>query len=102
MLTIILVLLIILFFLGYNPLLLPNMNLFVLAGRSIGLYDLLTFLVILWLIGMLPWPFRGIATVFLVLWILSFLGFIAIAGFSQLLMVALIIGLVVYLFRWAA
>lgn len=50
---------------------------------------------------MLPSPFREIATVILVLWLLSLFGIIAIAGFSQILIIALIVGIGIYLIRGA-
>lgn len=75
-----------------------DITLFELLGRVITLYDVLIFALMVWLIELLPNPFRALASVVLVLWLLSFFGIIAIAGFSQIVVLALIIGLVVYLF----
>lgn len=74
---------------------LPNYSLFAVNGQSITLLNVLVFILILWAIGILPSPFREIAGVLFVLWILSILGFIAIAGLSNLLVIAIIVGIVV-------
>jgi hypothetical protein len=100
MLEIILVLLVILWFLGYIHLgiNIPDIRLLVINGHAITLVNLLIFLLILWAIGILPSPFRQIAGVLVVLWVLSILGFIAIAGLSNLLVIAIIVGIVASLF----
>jgi hypothetical protein len=77
------------------------MPLFQTGGNTITINDVLVFFVILWLIGILPYPFRQIASVLLLLWILSALGVIAIAGFSTIVMVALIFGLIAFIARMA-
>ncbi len=100
MLTLLLAVLIILWLLGYlNLPVFPitDMVLFNLFGKAISLYDILIFGVILWLIGILPSPFREIAGVLLIIWLLAFFGIIAVAGFSNIVIIALIIGLVLYL-----
>jgi hypothetical protein len=101
MILAILIFLILLWVLGYvdSPAIsLHNIALYDLLGKTITLYDVLIFAVMAWLINLLPWPFRGLASVILVLWLLAFFGIIAIAGFSQIIILALIVGLVVYLF----
>lgn len=70
-----------------------------LNGRDISIKDVLLFLLILWLIGMLQTPFREIVAVLFVLWILSTLGIIAIAGISNLLVLAVVLGAVVFIFK---
>lgn len=102
MLAIVLVFLILLFILGYIDI--PNLplrdiTLFDLVGRAITLYDLILFLIILWVIELLPWPFRGIAMVLLVLWLLSFFGIIVISGFSNIVVLVLIVGIIAYIIR---
>ncbi len=76
-----------------------NIKLFDLFGKSISVLDLLIFGAIIWLIGILPTPFRQIAGVIALLWILSFFGFIAIAGLSNILVLVLIIGLVLHVLK---
>ena len=71
-----------------------NVQLFELFGRSISILDLLIFGAIIWAIGILPSPFRQIAAVIALIWLLSFFGFIAVAGLSNILVLILIIGLV--------
>lgn len=97
MLLALLVILFILWLLGYGPLQVLSVKLFNFNGRIINLWDVLIFLVVIYLIDSLPRPFREIAAVLLVVWFLSTLGFIAIAGLSNLLMISLIIGLVLYI-----
>ena len=99
--AVVLIFLLLLIILGYiqiPPVAIRDLNLFQLFGRTISLYDLLAFLLILWVIELLPWPFRGLASVVLLLWLLSFFGIITIVGFGDILLIALIIGLVVYIF----
>mgnify|MGYP001600107612 CR=1 len=70
--------------------------LFNLGSHLITVYDLLIFIILLFLLGLLPSPFKQIAGVFLILWLLSFLGIIAIAFSSNLIVLAIIAGLVLY------
>ena len=100
MLVILIALLGVLWFFGYIHLsifTIPDITLFAINGQPITLWNLLIFLVIAAIIGALPNPFRAIAGVFLVLWVLSILGILAFAGMSSMLVVALIVGLVAYL-----
>lgn len=102
MIEIVLIFLILLFILGYIDI--PNLplrdiSLFNLFGQTITLYDLLIFALILWVIELLPWPFRGIAMALLVLWLLSFFGIIVIAGFSNIVVLGVIVGIIAYIVR---
>lgn len=97
MLEIILVVLIILFLTGniqITGLNIPNIVLFSFNGQAITLINLLIFFIILWAMGILPSPIREIAAVLFMLWLLSIFGFLAIAGLSNLLVIAIIIGIV--------
>lgn len=103
MLTALLVILIILWFLGYISVGVPGLEffdvaLFTINNQTISLWDLLIFLVIVSLVGILPTPLRQIVGVILILWILSTLGILAIGGLSSILVIAIIIGLIVSLF----
>lgn len=100
MLSALIVLLVILWFLGYVQLpgdLFPNIILFSINGQSITLWSLLIFFLILWAIGILPSPLRQIVFVIFILWVLSTLGILAIAGLSSILVIAVIVGLIVSL-----
>ncbi len=102
MIITILVILIILWFLGYAPITglnLPDITFFEINGYPITLWNLLTLAVIGWAISILPRPFREIASVILVLWVLSVIGILAVPGLSSILVIAIIIGLVISLFR---
>lgn len=77
----------------------PNYILFYIHGQPVTIISLLIFVVILWAIGILPSPFREIAGVLFVLWLLSLFGFIAIAGLSNLIVIAIIVGIVFSILR---
>jgi hypothetical protein len=101
MLVAILVLLVVLWFLGYvnvPSLTVPDIQLFVINGHTVTLVEGLIFLVLLAAAGMLPTPLRQIAFVALVLWVLATLGILAITGLSSILVIAVIVGLIVSLF----
>jgi hypothetical protein len=86
-------------FLNIPSLPFQNMVLFRLFGHSITLWELLMFVVILWAMESLPSPLRQIAFVLILLWVLSILGIIAITGLSNLIIGALIIGIVLAIFQ---
>lgn len=97
----VIIILLILYFFGYIQipgLSIPNPLLFSFNGHDITLTTLLIFLVILWAIGVLPSPLRQIAMVLVVLWLLSIVGIIAIAGLSHVFIAAILIGLIISLF----
>lgn len=97
MLALILIILILLWFLGYGPLEAFYVPLFTIGGNTISLWDILIFGVILWLISLLPRPINVIAGVLLALWLLSLLGILSFAGLSNMLVIAVIVGLLLYL-----
>jgi hypothetical protein len=104
MLVGLLIVLIILWFLGYihiQGLNIPDITLFSINNHPITLVNLLILLVIGVIIGVLPNPFRAIASVFLVLWILSVLGILAFTGLSSILVISIIAGLILYLLNGA-
>lgn len=103
MLELLIITLILLWFLGYvrfEGITIPDWVLFSVNGHPITLWNILTVTVIAWVIGILPSPFREIASVILVLWILAVLGFISITGLPSILIITIILGLVLYLFTW--
>lgn len=93
----ILILLFILWLFGYGPLQVLHLNLFNINGHVVSIWDLLIFLVLIWLIDLLPSPFRQIAVVLFLIWVVASLGFIAIPALSSLLIVSIIIGLLLYI-----
>lgn len=100
MLAVIVLSLLVLWFLGYvriDGLIVPDITLFQLNSRPVSLWDLLILALVVSLIGILPSPFRQIAMVVLALWILATLGIIAIAGLPSLLIIATIVGLIIYI-----
>jgi hypothetical protein len=102
MIEMILILLVVLWLLGFISI--PgldsiNFPLFVINGETISLFDLLIFLLVVWAIGILPSPFREIASVLLILWVLAVLNILAFAGLSSLILIAIIVGLIASLFN---
>ena len=102
MLALVLAILIVLWFLGIvqiNSFTIPHIKLFALNGHTITLVNVLIFFAILWLTELLPSPFRQVAFALLILYALSLFGFIVIAGFSNLVIVAVIVGVILALFQ---
>jgi len=101
MLAAVLILLVVLWFLGYVHVpnfSVPDIPLFAVNGHVVTLVEGLIFLVFAAAAGMLPTPIRQIAVVALILWVLSTLGIIAITGLSSILVIAVIVGLLAALF----
>lgn len=100
MLSTIILILIVLWFLGYAPISgisIPNFTIFTINNHSIGLWEILILAVIVWAIGILPAPLQTIAGVLLLLWIFSVLGVLAVAGLPNIIVLVIIIGLVLSL-----
>jgi len=100
MLAVLLLVLVFLWFIGYihiSGLTIPDINLFTINGHQITLVELLIFLLIIGAAEMLPSPLRQIAFVILLIWVLSTLGILAIAGLSSILVLAVIVGLILAL-----
>jgi hypothetical protein len=101
MIIAIVILLAILWFLGYIPVSgvsIPNLVLFTINNHPITLWNILILLVVGWAIGILPRPFQAVASVLLLLWILSVLGILAIAGLSSIIVLVIIVALIVSIF----
>jgi len=92
----ILVILFLLWLMGYGPFQVLHIILLRFNGLAITIWDLLIFLVLIWLVGSLPSPFRQIAVVFILIWVLSLLGIIAVTGLSSILVIAIIVGVLLY------
>jgi len=106
MLITIIIILSVLWFLGYAPLSglsgfsIPNMVLFPINNHMVTLWEVLIFLVVGWAIGILPRPFQAIASILLFFWILSVLGiFSIIAGLPNIIVIIIIIALIFSVFR---
>lgn len=104
MLAVLVVILAILWFFGYiriDGLNIPDFSLFVINGQTISIIDLLILGIVATAISILPTPFREVSGVLLILWILSVLGILSIAGIglANIFVIAILIGLVVALFR---
>lgn len=100
MLTTIIIILIILWFFGYAPISgisIPNIDLFTINSHIVTLWEVLILLVISWAIGILPRPFQVVASVLLLLWILSVLGILSIIG-PNIIVIVIILGLILSIF----
>ncbi len=101
MLVAIVIILIILWILGYAPvsgISIPNFVLVTINNHPVTLWEILILAVIVWTIGILPRPFQAVASVLLLLWVLSLLGILAIAGLSNIIVLVIIVGLIVSIF----
>src|SRR5207237_9432825 len=94
MLFTIVVLLIVLWFLGYvqiSNVVIRNVPLFMINGHLVTLVELLIFLAIVWAVSIFPTPLRHIGFAVVVLWVLATLGIIAIDGLSSIRVIAIVI-----------
>lgn len=101
MLVAVVIILIILWILGYAPISgisIPNIFLFTINNHAVTLWEILILVVVAWAIGILPRPFQTVASILLILWVLSVLGILAIAGLANILVIVIIIGLIVSIF----
>lgn len=101
MILTIVIILIILWIFKYIPisgLAIPNAVILTLNNHPITLLEILILLVIGWAIGILPQPLQSIASVLLLLWILSVLGIFVISGLSNIIVLVIIVGLIISLF----
>lgn len=100
MLIVIVVILIVLWILGYSPLSgisVPNPVLFEINNYPITVWSMLILAVVLWAIGILPRPLQIVASILLLLWVLSVLGIFAIVG-SDILALVIIAALIISIF----
>ena len=101
MIIAIVVILAILWFLGYfsiSGISIPNFVLFTINNHPVTLWEILILVVVGWAIGILPRPFQAVAGILLLLWVLSVLGILAIAGLSSIIVLVIIIGLIISIF----
>lgn len=101
MLITIIIILIILWFLGYAPIsgvAIPNIVLFTINNHAVTLWEILILAAVGWAISILPRPLQAVASVLLVLWLLSVLGILAVSGLPNIIVILIIIGLIVSIF----
>lgn len=101
MIIAIVVVLAILWFLGYAPvsgISIPNFVLVTINNHPVTLWEILILVVIGWAIGILPRPFQAVASVLLLLWILSVLGIFAIVGLPSIIVLVIIVALIASIF----
>jgi hypothetical protein len=101
MLITIVIILIILWFLGYAPISginIPDVVLFTINNHQITLWEVLILAVVGWAIGILPRPLQVIASILLLLWVLSVLGFFAVAGLSSIIVPVIIVLIIISIF----
>ena len=101
MIITIVIILIVLWVLGYAPLSgisIPNIVLLNLNNHPVTLWEVLILAVIGWAISILPQPFQAVGSLLLILWVLSVLGILAISGLSNIIILVIIIGLIASIF----
>lgn len=101
MLIAVVVVLIILWVLGYAPISgisVPNIVLITINNHPVTLWEILILVVVGWAISILPRPFQAVGSILFVLWILSVLGILAIAGLSNIIILVIIVGIIVSIF----
>ncbi len=101
MLITIIIILTILWFLGYAPLSglsVPNIELFPINNHIVTLWEVLILLVISWAIGILPRPLQTIASILLIFWILSVIGILTILS-PNIIVITIIIALIFSVFK---
>lgn len=94
----IVIILIILWFLGYAPISsinVPDIVLFTINNHQVTLWEILILAVVAWAIGILPRPLQAIASILLLLWVLSSLGILAIAGLASIIVPVIIVLLII-------
>lgn len=97
----ILVVLLFLWLLGFvriPGLVIHDRVLFQIGGHNITLLGFLMFLVIAYAMESFPYPFRQIAYIWVILYLLSIFGVVQVYGLSNILIAAIIIGLVLTIF----
>jgi len=75
----------------------PDITLFLINGHPITLYNLLIALVVLVLLLLLPYPFKQIMAVLLLLFALTIFGIIPFIGLAHLFVIAIIITFIIFL-----
>lgn len=101
MIIAIIIILAILWFLGYAPISgisIPNIVLITINNHQVTLWEILILAVIGWALSILPRPFQLVGSILLVLWVLSVLGILAISGLSNIIVLIIIIGLIASIF----
>ena len=103
MLAALIILLVILWFFGYvnvSGINFPDIHLFTINGVDVTLWNVLVLFLVVGAIYILPTPFRQIAGVLLILWVLAVLGVLSLTGIGlpSILLLAIIVGLIASLF----
>jgi len=97
MLKIILGVFIALWLLGFIHISFLDQTLFSIASHPFSLQSILYFILILFLINLLPGIFRTIAIILLILWLLSSFGFL-FGGLGNIILLILILAVIFSLF----
>lgn len=98
MVKIILVLLVLLWLLGFIQIPLLNSLIIPVFRYPFTVQNILFLILIIWIINILPGIFRTIAAIILFFWILSVFGVLSIAGLSNILILILIFAIIFSLF----
>lgn len=94
------IILTVLWLFGYTPIssvIIPNPVVLSINNHPISLFEILILIAISWAIGILPRPLQAVASILLILWILSVLGIFALVG-PNILVLVIIAALIVSIF----
>ena len=72
----------------------PNIVLFTINTHLVTLWEILIFMAVVWAIGILPRALKIIASLLLLLWVVSVLGIFTIAGLPNILVIVMIIAFI--------
>lgn len=78
-------------------LMMPSFPSFNILGFDLTIQKLVIIAILVWIASSVGGPLRQIVWVLVILWILSTLGFIAISGLGNLLVIGIVIGLILSL-----
>ena len=70
-----------------------DFTLFRFQNHTVTLLEVLIFLVLLWAVETLPSPLRELTVLAVIMWLLSTLGIIVVAGLPNILILAVVVGL---------
>ena len=77
-------------------------RLLTIGQADVTVRNVILFCLVLWLIGALPRPYREIATILCVLWLLSIMGLVVLPvafSLTNILVPLLVIGVIIYIIR---
>ena len=100
MLIILLTVIILLWLVGFisiPPASLLTAPLMHINSRAVGLWDIIIFFVLLYVVSVLPQPVKGGVILLLLLWLLSLFGILVFSGMGSVLLLLVIVALILHI-----